>query len=132
MLVYQKEKKIGTLTIGNSVKITRNLLSPGDLYFGDEGYILSWVYVDKSCAIRVSKKWKGNLSNTGTPLLVETNVICDLGFQRGWNLFKTEVIGSYHFSNTPEEDRSRYKKHEHTVVAAIPNDASYYFRSVSK
>jgi hypothetical protein len=45
LLVYQNEQKIGVLTIGNSVKVTRNLLTPGDLYYGDEGYILSWFVV---------------------------------------------------------------------------------------
>lgn len=128
--VCQNEQNIGTLTIGNSVKVTRNLLISGDLYFGDEGYILSWVYVDKDCAINANENWKGDLSNTGTPLIVETNVVYDLNFKTGWNLLKTEVIGTYNFPNAPEEDRSRYKKHEHTIVAAIPKDATYYFRSV--
>ena len=42
---------------------------------------------------------------------------------------KTEVIGKYEFPNAPEEDRSRYKKHEHTSLDAIPNEATYFFRS---
>ncbi len=129
LLVYQNEEKIGVLTIGNSVKVTRNLLIPGDLYFGDEGYMLSWVYVDKACSIKASENWKGDLGNTGTPLLVETIVVYDLSFKTGWNLVKTEVIGTHHFPNAPEEDRSRYKKHEHTVVASIPKDATFFFRS---
>lgn len=131
LMVYQNEQKIGTLTIGNSVKVTRNLLTPGDLYFGDEGYILSWVYVENDCAIKATENWKGDLSNTGTPLLVETNVVYDLNFKAGWNLVKTEVIGTYHFPNAPEEDRSRYKKHKHTMVNAIPSDATYYFRAAA-
>ena len=129
ILVYQNEKQIGILTLGNSVKVTRNLLTPGDLYFGDEGYLLSWVYVDEACAIKANENWKGDLSNTGSPLLVETNVTYDLSFKPGWNLVKTEVIGTYEFPNAPEEDRSRYKKHEHTIVDAIPKEATYFFRS---
>lgn len=129
ILVYQNGKQIGILTLGNSIKVTRNLLTPGDLYFGDEGYLLSWVYVDEACSIKAIENWKGDLSNTGTPLLVETNVTYDLNFNSGWNLVKTEVIGKYEFPNAPEEDRSRYKKHEHTSLDAIPNEATYFFRS---
>jgi len=129
ILVYKNEKQIGILTLGNSVKVTRNLLTPGDLYFGDEGYLLSWVYVDEACAIKANENWKGDLSNTGTPLLVETNVTYDLSFKPGWNLVKTEIIGKYEFPNAPEDDRSRYKKHEHTIVDAIPDEAIYFFRS---
>lgn len=128
LLVYQNEQQIGILTIGNSAKVTLNLLTPGDLYFGDEGYILSWVYVKEACAIKANENWKGDLSNTGTPLLVETNVVYDFSFKPGWNLVKTEIIGKYEFINVPEEDKSRYKRHEHTMVTAIPNDASYFFR----
>ncbi len=130
LLVYQNGRKIGTLTVGNSVKVTQNLLTLGDLYYGDEGYLLSWVYVDEACAIKANENWKGDLSNTGTPLIVETNVTYNLSFKQGWNLVKTEVVGEYKFVDVPEEDRSRYKKHEHTVIPSIPNDATYFFRSV--
>ena len=129
LLVYQDGQQIGILTIGNSAKVTLNLLTPGDLYFGDEGYILSWVYVDEACAIKANENWSGDLSNTGTPIMVETNVVYNLDFNPGWNMVKTEVIGTYEFPNAPEEDRSRYKKHKHTTIASVPNDATYFFRS---
>ncbi len=128
LLVYQNDKQIGVLTIGNSAKVTLNLLTPGDLYFGDEGYILSWVFAEEACTMIANESWKGDLSNTGTPLLVETHVTYNLSFKPGWNLVKTEVIGRYDFPNAPEEDRSRYKKHVHTIVPTIPEDATYYFR----
>lgn len=128
ILVYQNDVQIGILTIGNSAKVTLNLLTPGDLYYGDEGYILSWAYADGDCALKANENFKGDLSNTGTPLIVETNVTYDLNFKPGWNLVKTEVIGTYEFPNAPEEDRSRYKKHKHTIVASIPQDATYFFR----
>lgn len=128
ILVYQNEAQIGILTIGNSAKVTLNLLTPGDLYFGDEGYILSWAYAENECALKADESFKGDLSNTGTPLIVETNVVYDLNFKPGWNLVKTEVIGTYEFPNAPEEDRSRYKKHNHTIVSSIPKDATYFFR----
>lgn len=131
-MVYQNEQKIGVLTIGNSVKVTRNLLTPGDLYFGDEGYLLSWAYVDEACAIKSNENWSGDLSNTGTPILVETNVTYNLNFKLGWNLVKTKVIGTYEFPNAPEEDRSRYKKHVHTTIPSIPTDATYFFRESPK
>lgn len=129
VLVYKNDKQIGMLTVGNSVKVTHNLGTAGDLYFGDEGYLLSWAYADEACSIKANEHWKGDLSNTGTPLVVETNVTYDLAFKPGWNLVKTEVIGEYTFPNAPEEDRSRYKKHEHTIVNTIPNDATYFFKS---
>lgn len=129
LLVYQNGQSIGTLTIGNSVKVTRNLLTPGDLYYGDEGYLLSWVFVDKDCAIKANEHRTSDMSNTGNPLLAETTVSYNLTFKSGWNLVKTEVIGEHKFPNAPEEDRSRYKKHEHTIVAAVPNDAKYFYRA---
>lgn len=132
LLVYKNEQKIGVLTIGNSVKVTRNLLTPGDLYFGDEGYLLSWVYVDAACTIKANENWSGDLSNTGTPIIVETNVTYNLNFKLGWNLVKTEVIGTYKFPNAPEEDRSRYKKHLHTTIPSIPTDVTYFFRESPK
>ena len=128
LLVYQNESQIGILTIGNSVKVTKNLLTPGDLYYGDEGYLLSWVYAEEACSIKANENWKGDLSNTGTPLLIETHVTYNLSFNPGWNLVKTEVIGTYEFPNAPEEDRSRYKKHVHTTIPSIPKDATYFFR----
>lgn len=128
LLVYQKESQIGILTIGNSVKVTKNLLTPGDVYYGDEGYIVSWVYAEEACAIKANEHWEGDLSNTGTPLIVATNVIYDLTFNPGWNLVKTKVIGKYEFENVPEEDRSRYKTHVHTSIPTIPEDATYFFR----
>tara|TARA_R110000796_G_scaffold23445_7_gene67123 strand:- start:8088 stop:9026 length:939 start_codon:yes stop_codon:yes gene_type:complete len=128
LLVYQNAQQIGILTIGNSAKVTLNLLTPGDLYFGDEGYILSWAYVDEACAIKANENWSGDLSNTGNPIMVETNVVYNLNFNPGWNMVKTEVIGTYEFPNAAEEDRSRYKKHNHTSIASIPNDATYFFR----
>ncbi len=126
--VHQNGTKIGTFTVGNSAKVTLNLLTPGDLYYGDEGYILSWVYVDEACSLKANEDFKGDLSNTGTPLIVETNVTYDLSFNPGWNLVKTEVIGTHLFHDAPEEDRSRYKKHRHTIVSSIPEDATYFFR----
>jgi hypothetical protein len=129
LLVYKNDKNIGTLTIGNSVKVTRNMLIPGDLYYGDEGYILSWVYAEEACAIKAYENRKGDLSNTGNPLFVETTVTYNLNFKPGWNLVKTEVIGEHIFPDAIEEDRSRYKKHEHTIVNAIPEDATYFFRA---
>ena len=60
---------------------------------------------------------------------METNVTYNLNFKTGWNLVKTEIIGSYKFPNAPEEDRTRYKKQIHTIVDAIPSDATYFFRS---
>ena len=129
LLVYQNEQQIGILTIGNSAKVTLNLLTPGDLYFGDEGYLMSWVYVAEACSIKANENWSGDLSNTGTPLMVETNVVYDLNFNPGWNMVKTEVIGTYEYPNAPEEDRSRYKKHKHTTITSLPKDATYFFRS---
>lgn len=128
LLVYQNEQQIGILTIGNSAKVTLNLLTPGDLYFGDEGYMLSWVYAAEACAIKANENWSGDLSNTGNPLIVETNVTYELSFKPGWNLVKTEVVGKYEFPNAPEEDRSRYKKHVHSIITSIPDDATYFYR----
>ncbi|MCK0132587.1 hypothetical protein MWU59_13850 [Flavobacteriaceae bacterium F08102] len=128
LLVYQNNQKIGMLTAGNSAKVTRNLLTPGNLYFGDEGYLISWVYVDKACAIKAQENWKGDLSNTGVPLIVETNVSYSLFLNPGWNLVKTDVIGKYDFPSKPIEDRSRYKKHLHTSISKLPEEVTFYFR----
>ena len=43
-------------------------------------------------------------------------------------VIKTKVIGTYEYPDAPEEDKSRYKKHEHTIVNSIPEDATNFFR----
>lgn len=90
--------------------------------------ILSWVYLNEDCAIKANENWKGDANNTGTPLILETTVVYDLSFKTGWNLVKPDVIGTCKFPGAPEEDRSRYKKHKHTMAETMPNDATYYFR----
>jgi len=57
-------------------------------------HIVSWVYVDEACAINGKEHWTGRFSQYGLPLIVETNVVYALNFKLGWNLVKTEVMGT--------------------------------------
>lgn len=69
--------------------------------------------------------------NDGTNRInVQTNVNYTLNFMKGWNLIKTEVIGKYKLDHERGLDISWYKNHRHTIITNMPNDATYYFRTL--
>jgi len=130
--VEKKGVIIGNLTVGNSVRTTYNLTNQGTLTMGDEGYILYWAYVDEASGLKGTEIRKDKVRRDGTNTLeVETTVIYDLTHKPGWNLIKTEVIGSYNLEHERGLNASWFKKHKHTVINEIPEDASYYFRKVN-
>lgn len=122
---------IGNLTLGNSVRVTYNLTNQSTLTMGDEGYLISWVYVDKAASMKGTEETKNTVRRDGTkPIEAENTVVYDLDYKPGWNLVKTEVIGSYPLEHERGLPASWFKKHEHTVVPEIPEDAAYFFREL--
>ncbi len=120
---------IGTLTLGNSVRVTYNLTNQSTLSMGDEGYIISWVYLDKAARMQGTEKTNNTVRRDGTkPIETENTVVYDLEYKPGWNLVKTEVIGKYDLEHERGLNASWFKKHEHTVISEIPKDANYFFR----
>lgn len=129
LIVMKNDKQIGTLTIGNSVRVTLNLVNQSNLYSGDEGYLLYWAYVDNDCAILADEDWKGEVRRDGTNTIeVETNVSYDLNLKKGWNLVKAEVIGKYELNHERGLDVSWFKNHRHTVIETMPDGARYFIR----
>jgi hypothetical protein len=132
LLVMRNEKPIGNLTMGNSVKVTKDLTSQNGVSSGNEGYIVYWAYSNESCSLVLDQDWTGNVRKDGTNTVeVKTNVKYNLQFKPGWNLIKTEVIGKYTFEHEHGLDVSWFKTHKHTVVSSIPTDVIYYFRSIA-
>jgi hypothetical protein len=130
LFISRNEQLIGLLTIGNSVKVTLNLVDQSSLYLGDEGYLLYWAYVQGDSSLNVNENWKGKVRADDTNTIeVETNVNYNLNFKKGWNLVKAEVIGNYKFKNQDGIDLSYFKTHKHTVISSMPADAKYYFRT---
>lgn len=130
LMVISDGKIIGRLTLGNSVRVTYNLTNQSSLYSGDQGYLLYWVYAKGACAMVGSEDWRGEVRRDGTNTIeVNTNVAYDLSFKPGWNLVKTEVIGSYPLDHERGLEVSWFKNHRHTVIAAIPDDARYFYRA---
>ena len=76
----QKKRKVNTRETN---PIPKNLKNEDKYWLNT---ILSWVYVDEAYAINAFENWKGDLRNTGTPLMVEINVTYNLSFKPGWNL----------------------------------------------
>ncbi len=130
LVIMRNDQIIGLLTIGNSVKVTLNLVDQSSLYLGDEGYLLYWAYVQGDSSLNVNENWKGKVRADDTNTIeVETNVNYNLNFKKGWNLVKAEVIGNYKFKSQDGIDLSYFKTHKHTVIASMPADAKYYFRT---
>ena len=131
LLVLRNGKTIGNLTMGNSVKVTKDLTSQSGVDSGNEGYIVYWAYSSENCSLVLDQDWTGKVRKDGTNSIeVKTNVNYNLQFKPGWNLIKTEVIGKYPLEYERGLDISWFKAHKHTVVATVPSDVIYYYRSI--
>ncbi len=129
--IMRNGKHIGNLTIGNSVKVTKNLTTQSGVDSGDGGYIMYWAYANESCAIKLEQNWKGDVRKDGTDgKEVETNVNYNLHFKPGWNLIKTEVIGKYKLDHERGLNVSWFKNHKHTIIFSMPNDARFFYRTL--
>lgn len=123
---------IGNLTLGNSVRVTYNLTNQSTLTMGDEGYLISWVYLDEVASIKGIEVTKNTVRRDGTNTIeAENTVVYNLDYKPGWNLVKTEVIGKYDLEHERGLNASWFKKHEHTVIENVPSDAAYFFRKLS-
>lgn len=133
LMVMRNGKQIGNLTIGDSVRVTLNLVSQSGVDSGDEGYLLYWAYAQYNCALNGNQVWQGDVRKDGTNTIeVETNVNYNLNFKPGWNLVKTEVIGNYKLEHERGLDVSWFKNHKHTIISNMPNDAKYFFRTITQ
>ncbi len=127
--VLKNGKPIGNMTLGNSVRVTYNLTNQSTLTMGDEGYIISWVYLDEAASMKGTEETKNTIRRDGTKTIeAENTVVYDLDYKPGWNLVKTEVIGKYDLEHERGLNASWFKKHEHTVIENTPSDAAYFFR----
>ena len=123
---------LGTLTMGNSVRTTYNLVNQSTLTLGDEGYLLYLAFVDDESSLKGSEIRNDKVRRDGTNTIeAETTVIYELDFNPGWNYIKTEVIGKYDLDHERGLNASWFKKHKHTVVPEMPKDAAYYFRKTA-
>lgn len=130
LLIMRNGEHIGNLTIGNSVKVTKNLTTQSGVDSGDEGYMLYWAYADENCGISLNQNWEGKVRKDGTNTInVKTQVNYELNFKPGWNLIKTEVIGKYPLQHERGLDVSWFKNHKHTIISDIPNDVIYFYRT---
>lgn len=130
--VLKNGKLIGNMTLGNSVRVTYNLTNQSTLTMGDEGYIISWVYLDEAASMKGAEETKNTIRRDGTKTIeAENTVVYDLDYMPGWNLVKTEVIGKYDLEHERGLNASWFKKHEHTVIENIPSDAAYFFRKLA-
>lgn len=128
-LIMHDEKIIGSLTMGNSVRVTHNLRTQGSLNAGDDGYLLYWAWADDSCSLEVNEDWQGKVQLDGTnEMNVKTNVRYHQQFKKGWNLVKAEVTGRYKFVHERGLDVSWFKKHDHAVLETMPDEAVYFYR----
>lgn len=122
--IIKNFKKLGSLFIGNSERVTYNLAAPCCLHYGDEGYRLYWVYIKDACSAKFDKIYKNKKIWHGeAEKIVDQRITYDLDFKPGWNLIKSEVIGHYNVDN-----RTIFKSKKHTVVPSLPADAKYYFK----
>ncbi len=124
LAVLQRNDVLGHLSIGNSERTTHNLASPADLKYGDEGYLLYWVYSAKPCQATFDKKDLENSVNEGeTTKVIDQFASGNMDFKAGWNLVKIEVNGYYNVGN-----RTRWKFKTYMTVDSMPSDGRYYFK----
>lgn len=127
LFVLKGTKELGILYTGNSERTTENLASPAFNNYGDEGYLLYWVYVREACSAKAIKKRKYQYYlakdvEEQDLKQVDQTIVYDLNFKPGWNMIKSEVIGNYEING-----RARFKTKKSTVVSSMPGDARYYF-----
>ena len=131
MQVVKNGAVIGNLTLGNSVRVTYNLTNQSTLTMGDEGYLVSWVYVDGAASTKGTEETKNTVRREGTNTIeAENKVVYNLDYKPGWNLVKTEVIGKYELEHERGLNASWFKEHKHTVIPELPRDANYFFRKL--
>ncbi len=131
LTILRNGQVLGALTIGNSVKVTHNLIDIGGLDSGDEGYLLYWAYASDNFSLNANEDWQGKVRRDGSNSLeVKTNVNYNLNFKKGWNLVKIEVIGNYKLKSESGYKLSWFKNHKHTIIPSLPTDAKYYFRAI--
>ena len=131
LAIIRDGQLLGNLTIGNSVRVTKNLLYQGLLDSGDEGYLLYWAYAADNFSLNADENWEGNVQRQGSNTIeVKTNVNYNLNFKKGWNLVKAEVIGNYKLNNERGYEITWFKNHKHSIISSMPNDARYFFRSI--
>jgi hypothetical protein len=122
--ILRGQEVIGNLYIGNSERATHNLASPSDMQYGDEGYLLYWVYADDLCRATFEKKDTERTVYEGeTSKVIDQYTTVDMDLKPGWNLVKIEVNGFHTIGS-----RSRWKFKTYMTVDQMPSDARYYFK----
>lgn len=109
--VYQGEKMIGTLNIGNSIKPVVNLNAPCCFDKAGDGYMAYWVF----------------MSQANTIVGKNGSVIHDLKFQPGWNLIMVRVEGTKEKSSSGVPGPGFWKNQYYTATTSMPSDAKFYF-----
>lgn len=122
--ILKGKKKIGNLYMGNSERATHNLSSPSDMKYGDQGYLLYWVYSGEACKATYSKNDpEVRIIEGENEKTVDQYTRVDLDLKPGWNLVKIEVNGNHLIGQ-----RTRWKWKTYTTMDTTPSDARYYFR----
>lgn len=120
--VKNNDGVIGTMSIATSKQQAYND-SPIGLYRGDPGYRLHWWYVSSAASANATcTRMMEATDHAEIEMNIEINDVYDLNFNLGWNLVKTEIIGSQNVGQIPY-----YKTKKHTVVSSLPNDARWVF-----
>ncbi|NER17515.1 hypothetical protein [Spongiivirga citrea] len=120
MDIFQGEKRLGTLSLGNDVVPVVNLNSPFGYGKPGDGYTAFWVYVSETNSITGTKSMEtANPNDAG-------KITHNLHFKQGWNIIKVKVSGKI---NTLRTGKEQWKNKEHTAMTSLPSDCKFFFLS---
>lgn len=119
--VYQAEKRLGNLKIGNAIRPVVNLNAPCCFDKAGDGYTAHWMYMSQAHRIKGTSRMDPGNGEQG-------EIVHNLTFQPGWNLVKVRVEGSKKKAVNGTSG-SFWKNKYYTVATTLPSDAKYYFIS---
>jgi len=122
--VIRNGKAIGLMTMGNSIKVAKNLAAPCCVHLGDEGYRAYWTYAKAPCAVNYDHQKDVEVYEGETKGNVSIHHSYQLNFKPGWNIVKTVSKGSQQVANT-KYGTSRIN----TIIPSLPSDIAYFFKT---
>ena len=124
LYIIRNGKAIGFMTMGNSIKVAKNLAAPCCSHRGDEGYRVYWTYAKAPCAVNYDHKKQTEVWEGETKGNISVHHTYQLNFKPGWNIVKTVSKGSQLVGNT-----TYGTTRVNTIIPALPSDVKYFFEA---
>ena len=124
MAVVRDNKQIGSIKMGNNIRVAYNLAAPCCNNYGDEGFRTFWAYAVANCGVTGMKNFKYTAMYGELDKSIDRSTSYNLDFKPGWNLIMTESQGYEMLGN-----RKYAKVRKYTLVPTVPTYTKYFFKS---